>query len=93
MTKDLVFRLDVSVDDKTGKPQAAYLQVRQVDVAQTREVVPGCAFADYAADGQLVGIEFLAPCSVAILDQITVNEPESVKQFFRSTPPRELLVA
>ncbi len=89
----LSFKLDVSVCEKTGKPRAAYLQVREGDAAETREVVEGRAFADYDADGLLIGIEFLAPCAVQVLDKITQDEPESVREFFRSSSPRQLVTA
>lgn len=89
----LTFRLDVTVDENTGKPRAAYLQVRDGAVAETRELADGHANADYDADGVLVGIEFLAPCSVQVLDTITVDEPPSVQEFFRSSAPRELVYA
>ncbi len=85
------FKLDVSIDDRTGRPRAAYLRVREGQVAETREVSPGRALADYGADGKLLGIEFLAPCSVAVLDDLTADEPEPVKEFFRSSAPRTLV--
>jgi len=91
--KGLSFHLELTVDDQTGKPRAAYLQVREGTSVETREVVTGRAFADYDADGLLIGIEFLAPCTVAVLDQITQDEPEPVREFFRSSSPRELVTA
>ena len=91
--KDLAFRLDVSINDKTGRAQAAYLQVRNGKVAETREVSPGRAFADYDDSGSLVGIEFLASCTVATLDRVTQDEPDSVREFFRSVTPHELVGA
>lgn len=93
MTPKLSFHLDVSIDDRTGKPRAAYLRVREGAVAETRELADGHANADYDADGVLVGIEFLAPCSVEVLDKITVDEPAPVQEFFRSSAPRDLVYA
>lgn len=90
---DLAFKLNVSIDDRTGRPRAAYLQVRAGEVAETREVVPGKAFADYSGDGRLLGVEFLAPCNVRVVDDLTHDEPEPVRGFFRGVTPRELLVA
>jgi uncharacterized protein YuzE len=84
--------LELSVDEQTGKPRAAYLQVRTGDATETKEIAPGKAYADYDAEGRLLGIEFLAPCAVAIVDQITLNQPENVREFLRSVPPRELLL-
>jgi uncharacterized protein YuzE len=88
---NITLGFEVSVDERTGKPRAAYLQVRTGNVAETKEVAPGKAYADYDADGQLLGVEFLAPCEVAVIDQITVDQPENVREFLRSVPPRELL--
>jgi hypothetical protein len=90
---DLRFKLDVSIDDRTGRPRAAYLQVREGAVAETREVSPGRAFADYDGQGRLLGIEFLAPCGVELLDTLTADEPEPVREFFRTSPPRTLVCA
>jgi uncharacterized protein YuzE len=93
MNNDIAFRLDVSVCDRTGKVRAAYLQVREGEATETREVVEGRAFADYNSDGMLIGIEFLAPCKVDVVDKITIDEPEPVREFFRSTSPRQLVLA
>lgn len=38
---DFPFKLDVSIDDRTGRLRAAYLRVREGDAAETREVVEG----------------------------------------------------
>jgi hypothetical protein len=85
--------LEVSVDDKTGTVRAAYLRVRQGEVAETREIAEGCAFADYTEDGTLLGIELLAPCTVGVLDSISAEEPEPIKRFLRGSAPRELISA
>jgi uncharacterized protein YuzE len=87
------FQLSVSVCDETGRVRAAYLKVRDGAADETREVVEGSAFADYDAEGRLLGIEFLAPCHVSVLDQITLDEPEPVREFFRNTSPRQLVLA
>ena len=85
--------LELSVDEKTGSIRAAYLRVRRGEVAVTREVSEGKAFADYSEDGTLLGIELLAPCTVEVLDRVSANEPEPVKRFLRGGPPRELICA
>ena len=89
---DAKFGLDVSFSEITGEPVAAYLRVREGRVAETREVSEGVAFADYAADGRLLGIELLAPCSLAVMDRLGENEAEPVRRFLRGGPPRELIV-
>ena len=90
---DSKFALDVSFSETTGEPVAAYMRVRAGAVATTKEVSEGAAFADYAADGRLLGIELLAPCSIEVMDRLGANEAESVRRFLRGGPPRELIVA
>lgn len=93
MGPTFVPELSVSVDEKTGHIRAAYLRVRIGEVEETREVVEGRAFADYDASGLLLGIELLAPCEVAVLDNLAASEPEPVRRFLRGSPPRELVPA
>ena len=85
--------LHVSVNEETGSVRAAYLRVREGEVAETREVAEGRAFADYDATGALLGVELLAPCEIAVLDRVAAQEPEPVKRFLRGSAPRELISA
>jgi uncharacterized protein YuzE len=84
--------LTVSVNKETGSIRAAYLRVREGEVAETREISEGRAFADYDASGMLLGIELLGPCEAAVLDQIAAQEPEPVRQFVKGSAPRELIL-
>ncbi|MBY0526371.1 MAG: DUF2283 domain-containing protein [Gemmataceae bacterium] len=86
-------KLDISVDEATGKVRAAYLRIRHGVVRDTREVADGRAFADYDESGCLLGIELLAPCEIEILDSISQEEPEPVRCFLRGSPPRELVLS
>jgi uncharacterized protein YuzE len=85
--------VQLSVNEKDGSIRAAYLRVRQGEVAETREVAEGTAFADYDAGGLLLGIEILAPCTVEVLDRIAAQEPDPVRRFLRGGVPRELVPA
>lgn len=85
------FRLEVSYHEATGDPVAAYLRVREGQVAATKEVSEGVAFADYGADGALLGIELLAPCQVAVLEQVSEQEPEPIRQFLRRGVRKEMI--
>jgi hypothetical protein len=85
------FRLEISFSETTSEPVAAYLQVRSGEVAETREVEEGVAFADYDAGGTFLGIELLAPCPVAVLDQIIQGEPEPIRRFIRGVAPQQFL--
>jgi hypothetical protein len=87
------FELEASFDDKTGRTVAVYLRVRMGEVAETKEVKEGLAFADYDAQGTLLGIELLGPCEAEVLDDIARSEPEPVKRFLKGSAPRELVPA
>ncbi len=87
------FRLETSVDDKTGLLVAAYLRVRDGEVAETREVEEGVAYADYDSHGVLLGVELLGPCKGVVLDGLAECEPEPVRQFLKGAAPRGLVPA
>jgi hypothetical protein len=87
------FRLEVSYNETTGDPVAAYLRIREAPVFKTEEISEGIAFADYGPDGFLVGIELLAPCPLAVLDRVAANEPESVRNFLRAGVRKEMVCA
>ncbi len=88
------FRLEVSYHEATGEPVAAYLRVREGKVAETKEVIEGIAFADYGADGFLLGIELLAPCQAEqLVGVLSEHEPASVRNFLRSGVRREMVCA
>ena len=86
------YSFSTSVDERTGRVMAVYFKLRQGEVDETREVVEGKAFADYAADGSLLGVELLGPCDIAVLDALAEEEPESVRRFFRRVSPREMVL-
>jgi hypothetical protein len=85
------FQLEASVDDQTGRMVAVYLRVREGEVAITKEVETGVAYADYDCQGTLLGIELLGPCPIAVLDSLAQGEPEPVKRFLHGAAPRELV--
>jgi len=87
------FRVEASVDEKTGGLVAVYLRVREGEVAETREVQEGVAHADYDSQGLLLGVELLGPCPVEILDRVSAGEPEPVRRFLRGGAPRGMVPA
>jgi len=56
-----------------GRLQAVYIRFRRREVSQTREVQPGRLNVDVDAEGEVIGIELLAPVALSdireILDQ------------------------
>ena len=91
--KDPTYRLEASFDDKTGHTIAIYLRTREGEVAETKEIKEGLAYADYDGDGLLLGIELLGPCEVELLDSIADKEPEAVRRFLKNSVPRGLVPA
>jgi Protein of unknown function (DUF2283) len=87
------FRFEVSFSEKTGEPVAAYLRVRDGEVKETKEVVEGVAFADYGEEGFLLGVEFLSPCEVGVLDRLAEKEPEPIRGFLRHGVRQRMLVS
>lgn len=87
------FRLEVSYNETTGDPVAAYVRIREGKVARTKEISEGIAFADYGADGVLLGIELLAPCRIEVLERVSEKEPEQVRQFLRRGVRKEMIFA
>jgi hypothetical protein len=56
-------------------------------------VSEGIAFADYGADGLLLGIELLAPCPADVLARVSEQEPEPVREFLRRGVRKEMIFA
>ena len=64
--------VDLRVSYRDGQPRVGYLYLSQnrEKSARTRRIEPGM-FVDINDEGRLIGIEFLAPMSIA-LEQSTV---------------------
>jgi uncharacterized protein YuzE len=92
MTARFSFGMSVEVDNRNGRILAVYFRVRKGKSAETKEFDRGKVFVDYNSAGELLGIEMLAPSTVAILDRVTKNEPES-RQFVRRSVPREMALS
>ena len=86
------FRLSISTEKETGRLIAVYFQVRTGHVKKTREYENGNALANYNEEGELLGIELLAPCSVTAVDKIAKKD-KAVRQFVRQNAPRKMLLA
>ncbi|HUE17058.1 MAG TPA: DUF2283 domain-containing protein [Planctomycetaceae bacterium] len=89
MASPFSFGMSVEVDNRTGRILAVYFRVRKGKSAETKEFDRGKVFVDYNSRGELLGIEMLAPSTIAVLDRVTSNEPQS-RQFVRHSVPREM---
>ena len=83
------FRIEVETHDQTGEVMAVYFQVRKGKSAKIKEYEGGNVFADYDKHGDLLGIEMLAPCKVAVLKRIAPQQP--VQRFITRSIPRGML--
>lgn len=86
------FQVDVSTDSATGNVISVYFQMREGKAATVREFEKGNVFVNYDKDGNLLGIEMLAPAKISVLDKITRGHPE-MKRFVRRTVPRQMVGA
>ena len=94
---DFSFEVTITTENTTGSLVSVYFQIRKGKVHETREFADGAAFADYNKNGELIGIELLAPCSVTIVDQLAANETKAMrvktKRFMRESGPRKMVLA
>ena len=95
--KPFFFHVTVDTDDSTGQVLAAYFRIRKGKVNKTVEFAKGNVFADYDRRGQLIGIELLGPCNVAIVDKLAPDEPAEArrctKRFLREAGPAAMVAA
>jgi hypothetical protein len=89
------FGVEVCTERKTGEMLAVYFQVREGKAAQVKEFADGTVFANYARNGELLGIEMLAPCEIKVLDKIAASEDpkyrNQTRDFFRNSVPRNMV--
>ncbi|HEX4130582.1 MAG TPA: DUF2283 domain-containing protein [Pirellulales bacterium] len=83
------FNVNVETRTDTGEVLAVYFRFRDGKSAKTREFADGNVFADYDRGGSLLGIELLAPCSLAVLERIV--RPVTARRFVRQTIPSSML--
>ena len=86
--------LSVETDKETGDIMAVYFQVRTGKVSKVIEREKGAVFVNYAKNGELLGVEMLAPCNISVLDKIAAKEPmttrSTTRRFFRRAVPRQM---
>ncbi|HVA50180.1 MAG TPA: DUF2283 domain-containing protein [Pirellulales bacterium] len=79
-----------------GSLQAAYLRISDKQVARTEEVVESVLLIDFDHDGQLVGIEILAPVQISqvmeLANRLDASQRQSFKNFVKSSAPPALVL-
>lgn len=84
------YSVTVDTESATGEIRAVYLQIRSGKSARVKEFQGGDVLADYDKDGNLLGIEVLAPCRISLLEKILGDEPQT-KRFVKRSIPRKLV--
>lgn len=86
------FQVNIETNRETGEILAVYLKIREGKAAKVREFAGGNAYANYARNGLLLGIEVLGPCEIAVLDSITARETKA-REFVRKSIPVRMLAS
>ena len=92
MPNPIEFGMSMCVNERTGRLEALYLQVRRGKVARTAEIQDS-VMVDYDKDGSIMGIEVLGPCNTTIIERFleTKRAPVTVQRFVRNKIPPELI--
>jgi uncharacterized protein YuzE len=86
------YSITVDTESTTGEIRAVYFQVRSGKSASVKEFQRGDVLADYDKEGNLLGIEVLAPCRISLLEKILRDEPHT-RQFVKRSIPRKMVSA
>jgi uncharacterized protein YuzE len=71
MPHDEAIGFEISVSGRDdGTLEAAYIRFRMGDVATTKELEEDTLIADYDADGNLLGVEILAPVQLSHIERL-----------------------
>lgn len=91
MPNSFDFNVSVCIDNKTGRLEAVYFQVRRGKAARTEEVQEN-VLIDYDDKGKIMGVELLGPCSTTIIERILERKraPVAVRRFVRDKIPMEM---
>lgn len=84
------FATQIEIENATGRIRAVYLQVRAGQAPTTGEMVAGTVLADYNRQGDLLGVELLAPCELGVLDEIA--QDDATREYFRRTVPLGFII-
>ena len=89
MPKKPTVNFEVSISGRDdGTVEAIYVKFLSDAVAKTVEVEQDGLLVDYNANGDVVGIEILAPVKLAQLtDLVEQSQRDSFRKFIRTTVP------
>ena len=80
-----------------GSLEAAYVRLSQQKVSRTDELIESVLLLDFDEDGAVVGIEILAPVSVAQIEELAsrleASQRDAFLNFVRSSAPPGLMHA
>ena len=90
--------IELSINARNdGSLEAAYVQVSDAPVATTREVIKSVLLVDLDENGELVGVEILAPVKISQVQEIASSlespQRESFERFLRKYVPSTLLTS
>jgi uncharacterized protein YuzE len=91
----IIVGFELSVSGRNdGTLQAAYFRFKNGKVKKTMEVIEDTLLADYDKDGELLGIEVLAPVHLKVLaNQVEQPRRNSFRKFVRRSAPAALVYA
>jgi uncharacterized protein YuzE len=85
------FELSISARND-GTLEAAYIQLSELAVARTREIVEDVLLADYDSRGGIVGLEILAPVKLSDLTKLVDRSKRpAFKRFVARSAPRDFV--
>lgn len=90
-SRDIGFELAISarVD---GTIEAMYIRLMDGVVDHTQELIPGILMADYDAQGELYGLEVLAPVKLSdLMARVSPLKRASFERFVKNSVPRKFL--
>lgn len=90
------FALSVSARHD-GTLEAAYIKMSNAEVASTKELSKSALLADFDVDGNLVGIEILAPVTISevlnLADVLQSGQNQAFCKFVWQSAPPALVTA
>ena len=85
------FEISIS-GNKDGKIEAAYIKLKNGDVARTNNVIKNILLTDCDACGDVLGIEILGPVKISsVINIVDMPLRRPLRRFFSRAAPRDLV--